>query len=166
MEDHPHGDQVRLREFVGEEVDILAGLDPAFEAGCPDVPFGDRADHRQVERRAGEMRMPRLHLGGEQAGGAADIGMAFERREIELLREGLEIQHADPGHRIHELFEPLGLGIKLLEDRLAIMLDLGLRLAGLQRLGEVGPEGVEAGIRHFQDAADIAGALLDQEECR
>ena len=45
-----------------------------------------------------------------------------------------------PGHRVHELLEPGRVGVELVEHRLAGVLDLVLRLAGPQRLGEVAPE--------------------------
>jgi hypothetical protein len=84
-------------------------------------------------------------------------------REVELVGEGLEIGEADPAHRIHELLEPLGIGIKLFEHRLARMLDLVLRLAGLERGRQIAPERVQARIGHFEDAADIGRAAPDQE---
>ena len=92
------------------------------------------------------------------AGRAADVGERPVRREIELVGKGLEIGARDAGHRRHELLEPRRIGIELVEHRLAALLDLVLRLAGAERRGEIGPEGIEAAVRHFEQAADVARA--------
>ena len=71
---------------------------------------------------------------------------------------------ADPGHRIHELLEPVLVAVERLEHRVARVLDLVLWLAGLQGLREVAPEPVKPGVRHFEDAADVGAARLVEKD--
>ena len=47
--------------------------------------------------------------------------------------ERVEVGARDAGHRAHELLEPRQVGVELLEHRLLAVLDLVLRLAGLER---------------------------------
>jgi hypothetical protein len=68
--------------------------------------------------------------------------------------------------RLHELFKACGVAVELLEDRLAGELDLGLRLAGLERLSEVTPEPVGPGVAHLEEPPDIGGALRVEERRR
>ena len=76
----------------------------------------------------------------ELTGGAAHVAERLVLGEVELLRQRLERAHGDPGHRVHELLEPVRVAVELLEHRLAGVLDLVLGLAGPQRLGEIAPE--------------------------
>src|SRR5207247_8383154 len=53
--------------------------------------------------------------------------------------------------------------IERAEHGLACLLDLVLRLSGFQCRREIAPEPIQARVRHFEYAADILRALLDQE---
>ena len=75
----------------------------------------------------------------------------------------LEVDAREAGHRVHELFEAGGVGVELLEHRPAGVLDLVLRSAGAQRLGQVAPEPVQPRVEHLQDAADVPRARLVEE---
>ena len=97
--------------------------------------------------------MPPGHEHRQLPGRAAHVTDGAITREVELLGEGLKIAGGDAAHRIHELLEPLGLAVELGKHGRAGVLDLVLRAAGPESLGEVAPESVQAGVGHFQEAA-------------
>ena len=70
--------------------------------------------------------------------------------EIELVRERLEIDARQAGHRAHELFELRQLGIELLEHSFLAVLGFILRLAGAERFGQVVPELEEPRVEHLR----------------
>ena len=78
------------------------------------------------------------HRHGERPARAADIAHAVMFRKIERLGEYREIALLYRCHRREKAFEPLLVGIKGVEQLLAIrLLDLVLRSAGAQRLRDV-----------------------------
>src|SRR5258708_37678998 len=101
----------------------------------------------------------------ELARGAAHVADGVVASEVESFGEGVEVAHRY-AQRLHELFKPCGVAVELLEDGLAGELDLGLGLAGLERLSEVTPEPVGPGVAHLEEPPDIGGAVLVAERCR
>src|SRR5262249_28893818 len=95
---------------------------------------------------------------------AAHVAERPEGLEVELPREGLEVEAREAGHRAQELLEARLLGVELLEHALAAVLDLVLRLAGAQRGGEVVPEAEQARVEHLEDGADVARARAVEKE--
>ncbi len=71
---------------------------------------------------------------------------------------------ADAGHRLEKHFEARGIGVKGFEQRLAAAADFVLRLAGAQAFSEVAPVAVETLVGHLENAADVGGLLLVEEE--
>ena len=149
----------RLREEIERPC-----RDPIGESRGRDLPFGDGGGGRKVQRRASQVRVPPGHEHGQLAGRTADVTEGPITREIELLGEGLKIARGDAAHRIHELLEPLGLAVELGEHGRAGVLDLVLRVAGPESLGEVAPESVQAGVGHFQEAAHELRAVPIEEQ--
>ena len=127
-------------------------------------PLRDRRHDRQVVGGAGEVRVRPGEHHAEHAGGAAHVADRPVPREVELLRQRLEVAARDAGHRAHELLEASGVAVELLEHRLAGVLDLVLRATGLERLRQISPEAVEAGIRHLENPADVGRAVLVEED--
>ena len=108
--------------------------------------------------------MPLGDLDGEQARGAADVAQRRVAREVELLRERLEVDARQPRHRAHELLELRQLGVERLEDALLSVLRLVLRLPGAQRFGQVVPVLEQPRVEHLEDAADIARAVAVEKQ--
>ena len=138
--------------------------DAVLQPGGGDVLLRDRFDGRQIEGDALEMRMSLRDFDAEQAGRAADVAERLEFREIKLLRERLEVDAREAGHRAHELLQPGQVRVELLEHALLAVLDLVLRLAGAQRLGQIVPELEEPRVEHDQDAADVTRAGFVEEQ--
>src|SRR6266542_1945370 len=71
--------------------------------------------------------------------------------------------HADACHGAHELLET---GRVLIQDaeEIAAGLDLVLRLAGPQALGQRSPEVIKTRVGHLEDATDVGGLGAIQEE--
>ena len=157
VEDHPHRDEIGLRQRIDEEV-ARGGRDAIAQAGGGDALRRDGLDDRQVERRALEMRVPSGDLDAEEPGCAAHVAQRPEWREVELLGERLEVDARDAGHRVQELLQPRRLGVELLEHPVAAVLGLVLWLPGAKRLGKILPEAEQAGVQHLEDAAHVAGA--------
>ena len=88
------------------------------------------------------------------------------RREVELLRESLEVRERDAGHRVHELLDPLRIAVKLFEQSRAAVLHLVLRLAGLERFGKVSPEWVKPRIHHLEKTPDVRAAVTIEKVSR
>src|SRR5215213_332278 len=101
------------------------------------------------------MRVPRGEGGGELAGGPTDVAERGVSGEVELLGQDLKIPQGDALHRLHELLKASRVAVELVEHRLAGMLDLVLRLAALQSLGQVTPEAIQPRVCHLQDPADV-----------
>src|SRR5581483_2997883 len=95
--------------------------------------------------------------------GAADVAERAISREIELLGERREIGRRDAAHRVHKLLQACGVAVELVEHRYAGALELVLRPAAPERFGELTPERVEAGIRHLEEAPDVARASPVEE---
>src|SRR6266404_3128532 len=105
------------------------------------------------------MQMPPSSLNGEKTGRAAHVTKRLKRTEVELAREGLEIDSRKAGHRAHELLEPGQFGVKLLEHSLLAVLDFILRFSSAERLGQIVPVLEQTSVEHLQNAADIARAV-------
>ena len=163
VEDHPHRDQVGFRQRVLEKVAARGG-DALAQSGGGDVLLRDRLHGREIKGRAAEMRMRFRGLNAEQPRRAADIAQCLERREVELRREGLEVDPRKSGHRTHELLELRQLRVEFFEDAFLSVLHFVLRFAGAQRLGQVVPEFEEPRIEHREDAADVTRALAIEIE--
>ena len=56
-----------------------------------------------------------------------------------------------------ELIEALLVGVQRTEELVLAALCLVLRLASLERLGQVAPEAIQSRIRHLENATDIGG---------
>ena len=147
---------------ICEEV-ARGGRDTVGQARRSDRPLGDRHDDREVIARAPKMRMVRGEDRAELAGRAPDVAHRLVLREVELLGQRVEVSQRDALHRGHELLEPRRVAVELVEHRLAGVLDLVLRLARLQRLGQIAPERIQPCIGHLQDSADVGRAPLVQE---
>src|SRR5581483_1648504 len=93
----------------------------------------------------------------------ADVSDRLVASPVELLRERHEIAALESAHRLEERAEPGGIGVELLEHRLAAVLELVLRLAGLERGLEIAPEAIEPRVHHVGDAADVGRARLVEE---
>src|ERR1700681_4372086 len=89
----------------------------------------------------------------ELAGGAAHVADGVVASEVDSLGEDVEVAERY-AQRLHELLEPSGVAVELLEDRLAGEFDLGLGLAGLERLSEVTPEPIGPGVAHLEEPPD------------
>ena len=103
---------------------------------------------------------------GQLTDRATNITHRLVAREVELLGQGVQRPKCYACHRVHELLEPGGIAVKLLEHVLAAVLDLVLWRAGLQRLGQVAPEPVEPGVDHLEEAADVGRTLVIEESSR
>src|SRR3954462_13908808 len=99
------------------------------------------------------------------AGGSADIAHTPIPGELEPLGERTSGVERDPRHRMHELLEPRGIAVELGEHGGAAVLELVLGPAGLESLGEIGPESVEPTIEHLQQTTDV-GRLVGIEKLR
>ena len=69
-----------------------------------------------------------------------------------------------PRHGAEEVAQAIGIRVELLEGIIAAVARLVLRFAGAKRGGEIAPEAVETSVGHLQDAADVLGLLLVEEE--
>jgi hypothetical protein len=76
-----------------------------------------------------------------------------------------EAAHLNALHGAQELLEPLLVAVERTEE-VAAVLDLVLGPTGPQGLGQIAPVTVEPGIRHLQDATDVGGLALVQEQAR
>lgn len=162
MEDHPHRDDVGLGDWVLEKVSRGCGH-AVLEAGGCDVLPGDGLHGREVERDALHVRVPLRNLNREEAGRAADVAERLVLREVELRREGLEVDPREARHRAQELLELRRVGVERLENPLLPVLLLVLGLAGPKRFRQVVPVAEEAGVEHDEDAADVAGGFFVEE---
>ena len=61
-------------------------------------------------------------------------------------------------------FRRAGIGVERLEETRPAALDLVLRLARPERLGQVAPERIEPLVRHLEDAADVRRLVAIEEE--
>ena len=77
-----------------------------LQAGCGDVILRDRFNFWQVEAGAFEVRVFLRDFNAQQAGRAADVAERLEFREIKFVRERLEVDPREAGHRAHELLQP------------------------------------------------------------
>ena len=130
-----------------------------------DPPLGNRPHIGEIAGPALHMRMPRRDDGRKLPGCAADIRQGLVSGKVEFLGERREIAHRDAAHRVHELLQARWVRIERVEHGLACLLDLVLRLSGFQRRREIGPEPIQACVRHLEYPTDVLGALLDQEQC-
>ena len=151
-----------LGKRVGEEVN-RPDRHAVGEPGSRDLAGGDGGSGWQVCRDAPHVRVRLRDEDGKQAVCTAHVAERLVAREIELGSEGFEIAHRDPGHCLHELLEPFRLAVQLFEHRGPTVLGFVLRLAGSERLREVAPEGIQAGVGHFQEAAHVVGAVFVKE---
>src|ERR1700737_197859 len=131
----------------------------------PPPAFGDRLHISEIARPALYLRMPRRDDGRKLPRCAAYIRQGLVFGKVEFLGERREIAHGDAAHRVHELLQSRWVCIELAEHGLACLLDLVLRLSGFQRGREIGPEPIQACVRHLEYPTDVLGALLDQEQC-
>ena len=104
------------------------------------------------------------HFNAKQAGRAADVAERLEFREIKFVRERLEVDAREAGHRAHELFQPGQVRVEFLEHSLLAVLDFVLRFAGAQRFGKIVPEFEEPRVEHDQNAADVTRAGFVEEQ--
>src|SRR5437762_1933009 len=111
------------------------------------------------------MRMPSRNDGGKLPRCATDIRQGSVFGKVEFIGERGEIAQGDATHRVHELLQARRVCIELAEHRLACLLDLVLRLSGLQRWREIGPEPIQTRVCHFEYPTDVLGALFDQKLC-
>ena len=118
-----------------------------------------RARGAQVRIRTGD-----LH--GQVALGRAHVCEAPVLAPRNLVRDSNIRPSSDAGHGRHKHFQPGRVRVERLEGRgdAGLVLALVLLLARAQRLGEVAPMPVEALVRHFKQAADVARLLLVQVE--
>ena len=163
MEDQPHRDDVGLGQGVGEEVTRLGGHAIA-QSGAFDRSLGDRLDDGQVVGRAAHVGVAVGNDDRQLAGCTAHVAERLVPGEVELLRKRSERAQGDPGHRIHELLEPVWVAVELLEHRLARVLDLVLGLASLQSLGEIPPESKQPRVGHLENPADVGRARLVEKD--
>ena len=61
------------------------------------------------------------------------------------------------------MLEPYRHAVQLFKHRGPTVLGFVLRLAGSERRREVAPEGIQAGVGHFQEAAHVVGAVFVKE---
>ena len=112
------------------------------------------------------MRVRQRDLDGQIALRGPDVDVGA----VVLPREGARDRHVRPvtdgAHRGEELLQPRRIGVEFLEQTGPSRLDLVLRLSGAQRVGELGPERVQPGVRHLQDAADVRRLLPIEEHFR
>jgi len=96
---------------------------------------------------------------------ATSTRSATPRRAAEVQRGAESGERAElyPLHAVEEHLEPGRVGVNALEQAGGTGLDLVLRKAGMERLGERPPKAVQAGVRHLQDAADVCGRPLVEE---
>jgi hypothetical protein len=72
-----------------------------------------------------------------------------------------------PGFTGKPIFEELYSDPARLEQFMrALELDLGLGLAGLERLGQLTPEPIGSVVAHLEEPSDVAGAVLVEERRR
>ena len=127
VQNHAHRDDVGLGQRVFEEI-TGRRADAVLQAGGGDVFFRDGFDGRQIEADALEMRMFLRDFNAQQAGRATDVAERLEFREIKFVRERLEVDSREAGHRAHELFQPGQIRVEFFKHALLTMLDLVLRL--------------------------------------
>ena len=163
MKDVSHHHHVSLRQIVLEEVAGLE-LQPVCDANSRHVFLEDRRHFREVETRAGEMRIREGDLRRQIALGRADV----DERAVVLPRKRVRDRQvravADPRHRRQEFPQPRRLGIQRLEQPRRARLHLVLRQPRPQRLGQAAPERVKAVIAHLEDAADIRRLAAVEEQ--
>src|SRR5262249_40003294 len=137
------------------DTDVIRSLSPcaSMVLRAMDAAIG------RSPRRAHHVRVTTGHGNRQLPARATDVAHGLVRREIELLRERLEVGERDAGHRVHELLEPLGVAVKLFEHSFAAVLHLVLRFARLQSFGQVSPESVKPRIRHVEKTADMGTAV-------
>jgi hypothetical protein len=111
--------------------------------------LGDGRDDGEIVARAPQMRMALGEDHGELAGGTSDVADRLVLGEVDLLSQRVGIAERDALHRFHELLQPRRVAVELVEHRLAGVLDLVLRLAGPQRLGEIAPESIKPRVAHL-----------------
>ena len=99
-----------------------------LQPGGGDVFLRDGFDRRQIEAGAFEVRVFLRDFNAQQAGRAADVAERLEFREIKFVRERLEVDPREAGHRAHELFQPGQIRVEFFEHALLAVLDLVLRL--------------------------------------
>ncbi len=110
------------------------------------------------------MGMGEGDLGGGVPLGSADIGEGFVLRPGELGGDGAGGAGADAGHGGEKFFQAGGIGVEGFKHRSFAVAEFVLRLAGAQGFGEVAPEGIEALVGHFENAADVGGLAAIEEE--
>ena len=140
--------------------------DAVAEPGGGDRLLGDGGHRGQVVAGATQVGVAAGQDHGELTGGAADVTDRRVPREVDLLGEGVEVARGDARHGAHELLEARRVAVELLEHPGTRALDLVLRLACLQRFGQVAPERIEPGVGHLEEATDVGRALLVQERRR
>src|SRR5262245_60583360 len=96
---------------------------------------------------------------------ATDVRQCSCPREVEGACKSNEGAHLHAAHGVHELPQALWIAVELPEEILALFRFV-LLLARAQGRAELGPETVEPVVRHLQDAAEVTGFLLVQEEVR
>ena len=127
VQNHAHRDDVGLGQRVFEEI-AGGSADAIAQSGGGDVFSRDGFDRRQIEADALEMRMFLRDFNAQQASRAADVAERLESRKIKFLRERLEVDAREAGHRAHELFELRQIRIELLKNPFVAVLDFVLRL--------------------------------------
>ena len=163
MKDVAHHDDVSLRDGIVEEAARLEA-NPRGETVGGDVFLEDRADCGQIKADALKMRIGERDLSDEVALRSADVDDRLVILPGELARDGEVGSAADAAHGAEEVAEAIGVGVEGLEEIVTAVARLVLWFAGAKRGGEVAPEAVEASVGHLQDAADVRGLVLVEEE--
>ena len=141
VQNHAHRNDIGLRQRIGEKIDSLGG-DPIGKSGGGNLARGYRRSGGEIGGGAAQVRMLPGDEHRQLTGGAAHVTQRAITGKIELLGQRLKIGRGDAAHRVHELFEPLGLAVKLGEHRRAGVFDLVLGAAGAQSVSKIAPESV------------------------
>jgi len=109
------------------------------------------------------MRVCDRDLYEQAALGAADVEHGLVVLEREPLCDPGGRACAQPGHRVQELAEPVRICVELAEE-VAAGTSLVLGLAGTECVGQAGPERIQPGVRHLEQAANVGGLAAVEEE--
>ena len=163
VQDHAHRDDVRARQRVAKKSPDRPSMRSASPASR------DRRSARSARRPAGRTTCTRGADGAwrrraQSSPVAPPTSHSVEYAgEVELLRERLEVPREMPSIAPMNCSSRAGSRVELLEHRRAVVLDLVLRLAGPQRLGEVVPEAEQPRVQHLEHAADVARVLRSRK---
>src|SRR5262249_11338679 len=90
VQDHPHRDDVRLGQRIGEKV-ASDGPYAVGEARLLDLSCGYRRDLREIEGDAAHVRIRGSNHARKLPGGTTDIAKSLEPGEVEFAGKFLEV---------------------------------------------------------------------------